>query len=210
MGNVVLKLHDWDVDFAAWCTYKYLNGGPCGVGAAFVHEKHFSAGSQALKRLKGWWGIKKKERFVMDPEDLPFYDDARAYALSCPPVFSTVPLLASLEIMCLAGIDKLREKQILLTGYLEYLLYSNIDRSRFEIVTPSNPGDRGSMLSIRIFNDLEKINKELQRHGVVCDMRREEFLRVAPAPVFSSFKGVYEFVRILNDAMDKFLSVPLS
>ena len=208
VGNVVLKLHDWDVDFAAWCTYKYLNGGPGCTGGAFVHEKHFDGSSPTLKRLDGWWGIELKERFGMDPDDLPFYNDARAYAQSCPSVLSTAPLIASLEIMCSAGIDRLREKQILLTGYLEYLLYSNIDRSRFEIISPSNPADRGSMLSIRIFNDLGKINEELRRCGVICDTRRGEFLRVAPVPVYSSFKDVYEFVRILNDTMDEVRSVP--
>lgn len=196
VGNVELKLHDWGVDWAAWCSYKYLNGGPGAIGGVFVHKKHEN--NTELKRLNGWWGIDLKRRMQMDNDDLPLLAGAKGYAVSCTPVLTIMPLLASLEIFQSVGMTKLIEKQKLLTGYLECLILENFDQTEVKILTPRTMQDRGCQLSISFSIDLDTVFGEIERHGVVCDMRRSHVIRVAPAPLYNSFKDVFKFVKVLK------------
>ncbi|MCH8068080.1 MAG: kynureninase [Candidatus Marinimicrobia bacterium] len=192
VGNLVLKLHDWNVDFAAWCTYKYLNAGPGSVGGIFVHERH--ANRPDLPRFAGWWGHNKETRFQMGPDFDPIAG-AEGWQISNPPVLSTAPLLASLDIFDEVGMDILREKSIQLTGYLEFLL-DQIDSNSFTIITPRNYGERGAQLSIRIPNDAQEVQKKLHSSGARCDFREPDVIRVAPVPLYNSFEDVYRFVEI--------------
>ncbi len=191
-GNIVLKLHDWNVDFAAWCTYKYLNAGPGSVGGIFVHERH--ANRPDLPRFAGWWGHNKETRFQMGPVFDPIAG-AEGWQISNPPVLSTAPLLASLDIFDEVGMDILREKSIQLTGYLEFLL-DQIDSNSFTIITPRNYGERGAQLSIRIPNDAQEVQKKLHSSGAQCDFREPDVIRVAPVPLYNSFEDIYRLVEI--------------
>ena len=201
IGNVEMKLHDWNVDFASWCSYKYLNGGPGAIGGAFVHEKH--AKDSSLKRFDGWWGVEVRKRFTMNNDNLPFITGAMAYAVSNPPVMSMLPVMASLDIFHSAGMQKLLNKQKLLTGFLEYLLYYHLDSSLFEILTPSNINERGCQLSISFSVNLDYVFTVIRRRGVICDMRRSRVLRVAPCPLYNKFSDVYKFVMYLKEALDE-------
>ncbi len=147
-GNIELKLHDWNVDFAAWCSYKYLNSGPGGIAGIFVHEKHHE--NADLPRFAGWWGHDKETRFLMDDEFMPM-QSAEGWQLSNPPIFQLAALRASLDIFEEAGMKNLLEKSRKLTGYLEFLL-GEIEDERISIITPSNPNERGCQLSIRVKN----------------------------------------------------------
>ncbi len=191
-GNLVLKLHDWNVDFAAWCTYKYLNAGPGSVGGIFVHERH--ANRPDLPRFAGWWGHNKETRFQMGPDFDPIAG-AEGWQISNPPVLSTAPLLASLDIFNEVGMNVLRKKSIQLTGYLEFLL-DHIDSNSFTIITPRNYGERGAQLSLRIPNEAQEVQKKLHSYGVWCDYREPDVIRVAPVPLYNSFEDVYRFVEI--------------
>ena len=200
VGNVEMKLHDWNVDFACWCSYKYVNGGPGAVAGAFVHEKHFH--DTTLKRLDGWWGVTLQKRFGMENGDLPFIKGAMAYAVSNPPVMSMLPVMASLQIFHEIGMPQLVRKQKLLTGLLEYLLLHYFGDT-IDILTPSTPRDRGCQLSISFSMNLDDIFKEIQKRGVVCDMRRSHVVRIAPTPMYNSFKDVHSFVTILRQVVDE-------
>ena len=196
VGNVELKLHDWGVDWAAWCAYKYLNGGPGVTGAIFVHERHEN--NTDLKRLNGWWGVDLKRRMEMDNDDLPLLPGAKGYALSTVSVLTMMPLLGSLEIFQSVEFTKLIEKQKLLTGYLEHLILENFSPAEVKILTPPSTGERGCQLSIAFTMDLDTVFGEIQRHGVVCDVRRSHVIRVAPAPLYNSYRDVYKFVAVLK------------
>ncbi|OQR71493.1 kynureninase-like [Tropilaelaps mercedesae] len=194
IGNVSMDLHKWDVDCAVWCSYKYLNSGAGGIGAAYVHERYLSK----LPAVHGWWGNDNRTKFEMkrDFEPVPFCADS--YKLSnCPPLL-IAPLMASLEIFERAGDDARYRKQRIITGYLEYLLDSVI-QSGLSLITPRCLRRRGSMLSIKLDFTLESIHQHLQEKGVICDVRKPGTLRVTPCPLYNSFRDVWVFVQALKE-----------
>lgn len=196
-GNLKLELHDWDVDFAAWCTYKYLNGGPGAVGAAFVHERH--ADCADIDRLAGWWGHDKSTRFLMGPHFRPI-SGAEGWQVSNPPILQMAALRASLEMFDEVGMTALREKSEKLTGYLELLLDEFRD-DRISVITPDEPGERGCQLSIRVRNADRSLFTALSDRGVVADWREPDVIRVAPVPLYNSFRDVFQFSRTLADLL---------
>lgn len=191
VGNLPLQLHDCGPDFAVWCSYKYLNGGPGCVAGCFVHERHARAGN--LPRLAGWWGHDPSIRFEMGPNFSPMAG-AEGWQLSNPPILALAPLRASMEIFAEAGIDRLRAKSVLLTGYLEYLLRQTAS-AKFTLLTPSDPARRGAQLSIRIPGFGRSLCDRLADEGVVGDWREPDIFRVAPVPLYNSFADVYRFVQ---------------
>lgn len=196
-GNLELKLHDWGVDFAAWCSYKYLNAGPGGIAGIFVHERH--ARSFDLPRFAGWWGHDKETRFLMGPEFKPLAG-AEGWQISNPPIFQLAALLASLEIFDEAGMSNLRAKSEKLTGYLESLIME-IGDDRISIITPSDPNARGCQLSIRVKDADKSLFERITAQGVFADWREPDVIRVAPAPLYNSFSDVHRFAAILRDTL---------
>lgn len=196
-GNVELKLHDWNADFAAWCTYKYLNSGPGGIGGAFIHERHSE--SFDLPRLAGWWGHDKATRFLMGDKFVPI-KGAEGWQLSNQPILLLASLRASLDIFEEAGMKNLRAKSVKLTNYLEFLL-SEIHDGRISIITPLNENERGCQLSIRVKDSDKSLFKLLSTRGVVADWREPDAIRVAPVPLYNSFMDVWKFVEILKESL---------
>jgi kynureninase len=196
-GNIELSLHDWDVDFAAWCSYKYLNAGPGGIAGVFVHERH--AENFDLPRFAGWWGHDKKTRFLMGDEFQPIVG-AEGWQLSNPPIFQLAALRASLDIFEEFGMKNLREKSIKLTNYLEFLL-SEIHDERIEIITPKNERERGCQLSIRVKNADKSLFEAITKRGVIADWREPDVIRVAPVPLYNTFIDVWKFAEILKDCL---------
>jgi len=196
-GNLELRMHDWNVDFAVWCSYKYLNGGPGAVGGLFVHERH--AKSFDLPRFAGWWGNNKDTRFLMGPDFEPL-SGAEGWQLSNPPILQMAALRASLEIFDEAGMSALRLKSEKLTAYLEYLL-DRIDDRRVSVITPRDPSDRGCQLSIRVQSADKGLFDAISKRGVVADWREPDVIRVAPVPLYNSFSDVYRFASILRDCL---------
>ncbi|HEX4632028.1 MAG TPA: kynureninase [Chthoniobacterales bacterium] len=197
VGNVPLAMHDWNVDFAVWCSYKYLNAGPGAVAGAFVHERH--ATNTELPRLAGWFGNDPNTRFRMqlEPEFIPVAS-ADGWQISNPPIFSMAPLLASLAIFDEAGgMNALREKSEKLTGYLEFLL-ERAGSNRFTIITPHDADARGCQLSILAHQNPKELHKELEAAGVKADFREPNVIRAAPAPLYNSFHDVWRFGEILS------------
>lgn len=196
VGNLPLALHDWNVDFAVWCSYKYLNGGPGAVAGCFVHERH--AKNRKLPRLAGWWGNDPATRFRMHLNDafMPV-PTADAWQLSNPPILSLAPLRASLDLFEAAGMDALREKSIRLTGYLQYLV-EQIPSRRYEIITPGDPTERGCQLSILVHDRPKELFKRLDAAGVRGDFREPNVIRVAPVPLYNTFHEVWRFSQILR------------
>lgn len=196
-GNLLLKLHEWNVDFAAWCSYKYLNSGPGGIAGVFVHEKH--AESFDLPRFAGWWGHDKETRFLMDDKFIPI-KGAEGWQLSNPPIFQLASLRASLEIFHEAGMENLVEKSKKLTSYLEFLL-NEIKDERIEIITPNDENQRGCQLSIRVKNADKSLFKAISGKGVIADWREPDVIRVAPVPLYNSFIDCWKFVKILKECL---------
>ncbi|MEO6971136.1 MAG: kynureninase [Chthoniobacterales bacterium] len=197
-GNVPLALHDWNVDFAVWCSYKYLNSGPGAVAGAFVHERH--ATNRELPRLAGWWGNDPATRFRMqlEPEFIPV-PSADSWQLSNPPILALAPLRTSLAIFDEAGgMDKLRAKSVRLTGYLEFLL-DRIPSQIFSIITPRQPNERGAQLSILVHEHPKELFKKLEAAGVKTDFREPNVIRVAPAPLYNTFHEAWRFAQILAE-----------
>ena len=201
IGNVPLALHDHNVDFAVWCSYKYLNSGPGGMAGAFVHDRH---GSNAnLPRLAGWWGHNEKERFQMKKGFVPM-PGADGWQVSNFPVLSGAAHLASLRIFDQAGIKALRKKSIRLTGYLEFLLQSLPQAdSFFSIITPAEEEQRGCQLSILMKQNGKKVFDRLTRKGVIADWREPDVIRVAPVPLYNSFEDVFRFVELFRTAISR-------
>lgn len=196
-GNLLLKLHEWNVDFAAWCSYKYLNSGPGGIAGVFVHEKHDE--SFDLPRFAGWWGHDKETRFLMDDKFIPI-KGAEGWQLSNPPIFQLASLRASLEIFHKAGMENLVGKSKKLTNYLEFLL-NEIKDERIEIITPNNEQQRGCQLSIRVKNADKSLFKAISEKGVIADWREPDVIRVAPVPLYNSFSDCWKFVEILRECL---------
>ena len=196
-GNLELELHEWDVDFAVWCSYKYLNGGPGAVAAAFVHERH--ATSFDLPRFAGWWGNNKATRFTMGPIFEPLAG-AEGWQLSNPPILQMAALSASLEIFEEAGMHNLHAKSEKLTGYLETLI-NEIDDKRISIITPRNPDERGCQLSIRVEDADKSLYEAISKEGVIADWREPDVIRVAPVPLYNSFADVARFAEILKSCL---------
>jgi kynureninase len=190
-GNVPLKLHDWDVDFACWCSYKYLNSGPGSIAGCFVHERHAKT---SLPRFAGWWGHDKITRFKMGPDFVPM-PGAEGWQLSNPPILSLAAVRASLELFDAVGMEKLREKSLKLTGYMEFLL-DQLKSEAFTILTPREANQRGCQLSIVMKKDGRKAFDALTKAGVICDWREPDCIRVAPVPLYNSFADVHRFVEI--------------
>jgi kynureninase len=202
VGNVPLTLHDWNVDFAAWCSYKYLNAGPGAVAGAFVRERH--ATNRELPRLAGWFGNDPATRFRLhlEPEFIPVAS-ADSWQVSNPPIFSMAPLRASLAIFDEAGgMKALRVKSIQLTGYLEFLLEqadagAARTSDRFTIITPRDPAARGCQLSILAHEHPKELHKELEAAGVKCDFREPNVIRAAPTPLYNTFHEMWRLGQIL-------------
>ncbi len=192
-GNVPMQLHDWNIDFAVWCNYKYLNGGPGCVGGVFVHEKF--AVNADMPRLAGWWGNDEKTRFKMEKGFIA-KTNASGWNISTAQVLNTVALKASLELFDKAGIQKLRAKSLQLTAYLEFLL-KQLTNINFEIITPVEPERRGAQLSLYFKDKGKEIHDKMINSGIVVDYREPGVIRVAPAPMYCSFEDVYRFYEIL-------------
>ena len=197
IGNVPLALHDWNVDFAAWCSYKYLNAGPGAVAGVFVHERH--ATNRELPRLAGWFGNDPATRFRLhlEPDFVPVLS-ADSWQVSNPPIFSMAPLRASLAIFDEAGgMKALRAKSIQLTGYLEFLL-GRAGTDRFTIITPGDQRARGCQLSILAHDHPKELHQELEAAGVKCDFREPNVIRGAPTPLYNTFHEMWRFAKILT------------
>ena len=195
-GNLKMKLHDWNVDFAAWCSYKYLCAGPGAPAGIFIHKTHHD---WAGPRLTGWWGHNKNTRFEMGPEFNPI-QTAEGWQISNAPVMGMAPLLAAMEIFDEAGMTAIRLKSEKLTGFLEHLIAVNLPT--VSIITPTNPIERGCQLSLVVpggENTFEKISKK----GVVCDWRKPDVIRVAPHPLFNRYTEVYDFVNLLEQSLSE-------
>ena len=192
-GNIKLELHKWGVDFAVWCSYKYLNSGPGSVAAAFVHEKHHNTN---LNRFAGWWGHKKEDRFKMPDNFVPI-TTAEGWQLSNPPILSLAAIRASLSIFDEVGMDKLVRKSKQLTDYLLFLLDS-IETDRIDIITPK---ERGCQISIRVKKGNKELFDKITEKGVIADWRDPDVIRVAPVPLYNSFSDVFNFYNILKMAL---------
>ncbi|KIW08827.1 kynureninase [Verruconis gallopava] len=212
-GNVPLQLHEWNVDFAVWCTYKYLNAGPGAIAGAFVHARHgkvdYADGQDKPKfrhRLAGWYSGDKKYRFLMDNVLRPTAG-AGGFQLSNPSIIDLATLSAALDTFNQTDMSQKREKSLLLTSYAEYLLYQILARDRsstapFQIITPKDPLQRGAQLSVLLRKGLlEKVGKAFEREGVVCDQRKPDVIRVAPVPMYNTFEDVWRFMDILEKAI---------
>ena len=192
-GNIKLELHNWGVDFAIWCSYKYLNSGPGSVAGAFVHEKHHNSD---LPRFAGWWGHNKESRFKMPDEFNPI-KSVEGWQLSNPPILSLAAIRASLSIFDEVGMEKLVSKSKKLTDYLVFLL-NTIETDRIEIITPK---ERGCQISIRVKNGSKELFDKITAKGVVADWREPDVIRVAPVPLYNSFSDVFNFYNILKSVI---------
>ncbi len=196
-GNIELKLHEWDCDFAAWCSYKYMNSGPGNASGVFIHERHLD--QDKIPRFEGWWGGKKETRFLMKQEFEPIAT-ADAWQLSNPPILALAPYLASLDLFEEAGMNSLIEKRKKIVSYLEFILHeidSEVDSS-FEIITPV---ERGCQLSVLLHGEGKSIFNYLMEKGVITDWREPNVIRLAPAPFYCSFEDMYNFGQILKTGL---------
>jgi kynureninase len=194
VGNKVMHLHDWKVDFACWCSYKYLNSGPGAVGGIFVHEKHVK--SKDTFRLAGWWGHDEKTRFKMKKGFKPT-KTAESWQMSNAQVLNMAAHRASLDIFDEVGMDKLAEKSLALTAYAEMLLLS-LKNLKFEIITPNNPLERGCQLSLLFKSKGREVFEKLQSKEVIADWREPNVIRIAPVPMYNSFEDIYTLYEIMK------------
>jgi kynureninase len=200
VGNTLLELHDWNADFAVWCSYKYLNGGPGAIGGCFVHERH--AASAELPRFAGWWGQVKATRFEMGADFTPIAG-AEGWQISNPPILSSAPLLAALDIFKRADLRRLRAKSVALTGFLRRLV-AGLLPEQIEIVTPDAPAEHGCQLSLALtapVREVRRCRERLMAAGVIGDWREPDILRLAPTPLYNSFSDVFTAVDALSRAL---------
>ena len=201
-GNINLQLHDWGVDFAAWCGYKYLNSSPGGVSGMFIHERH--ANSPELPRFAGWWGYDKSTRFMMEPGFKPM-QGAEGWQLSNAPILGMAAHLASVEIFDEAGMDRIGAKRDLMTAFLEFVINEiskrNKDRVSFELITPRDKTKRGAQLSIMAKGQGKALFDALSDLGVVADWREPNVIRIAPAPLYNSYEDCFWFGQLLEQAI---------
>ena len=195
VGNLPLSLHEWGLDFAAWCSYKYLCAGPGSPGGIFIHERH---GNWNGPRFNGWWGHDKDTRFNMSPDFIPI-KGAEGWQISNAPIFGLACLRSSMEIINDIGISALRTKSEKLTAYMEYLLVQL--NNSLDIITPSDPAQRGCQLSVVMKNSGKQVFEKLKEKNVICDWREPDVIRLAPKPLYNSFSEVYEFVEILRSIL---------
>jgi kynureninase len=196
-GNIKLQLHDWNVDFASWCSYKYMNSGPGNASGCFIHEKHHN--NPDLPRFAGWWGHNKERRFKMEQDFDPIHS-AEGWQISNAAVISLAPYLASIALFDTIGMDALIQKRDKITAYLEFILHE-IDREvsgNFEIITPQNPSERASQLSVLLHGEGRELFDYLMQNGVVVDWREPNVIRLAPVPMYCSYVDMYEFGQILK------------
>ena len=197
-GNIELHLNEWKVDFAAWCSYKYMNSGPGNASGCFVHEMHHNDAD--LPRFAGWWGHNKERRFKMEPKFDPVRG-AEGWQISNLPILSLAPYLASVDMFAEVGMTKLITKRNLITAYLEFILKeidNELEGADFEIITPSNQEERGCQLSVYLHGQGRELFERLMKNGVITDWREPNVIRLAPAPFYCSFEDMYEFGQILK------------
>lgn len=217
-GNVDLKLHEWNVDFAMWCTYKYINAGPGSAGGAFVHERHgqvewTSSGEDTeprpvfRPRLSGWYGGDKSVRFQMAKQFQPT-PGASGFQIGNPSALDLSALSGSLSMFEEAGFQNLRNKSLILTCYAEFMLHcllkdeQNASKPAFRIITPANPAERGAQLSVFLREGLlDKVQAAFEAEGIVCDKRKPDVIRVAPVPMYNSFEDTWKFMQVLRGAL---------
>lgn len=192
-GNIKLALHEWGVDFAVWCSYKYLNSGPGSVGGVFIHEKHHK---KSIPRFAGWWGHDKDSRFKMPDKFIPI-NTAEGWQLSNPPILSLAAVRASLSLFDEVGMENLIDKSKKLTSYLVFLM-ENLSSNRISIITPE---ERGCQISIRVLNGNKQLFDEITTRGVIADWREPDVIRVAPVPLYNSYMDVFNFYKILEDIL---------
>lgn len=199
-GNIKLELHDWNVDFAAWCSYKYMNSGPGNASGCFIHERHHT--NADLPRFAGWWGHNKERRFKMEQTFDPV-QSAEGWQISNLPILSLAPYLASIELFEEIGMEAIIQKRDKITSFLEFILLE-IDKevaSSFEIITPSNPNERASQLSVLLHGEGRSLFDYLMKNGVITDWREPNVIRLAPVPIYTSFEEMYEFGQILKSGI---------
>jgi len=196
-GNIELKLHDWNIDFAAWCSYKYMNSGPGNASGVFIHQKHLN--KTDIPRFEGWWGTKKETRFLMKPNFEPI-ETADAWQLSNPPILAVAPYLASLKLFDEAGMDALIKKRKIIVAYLEFILneISEEVNASFEIITPEA---RGCQLSVLLHGEGRPLFDFLMKKGVITDWREPNVIRLAPTPFYCSYEDMFRFGQILKDGI---------
>ncbi|MFQ5462161.1 MAG: kynureninase [Phycisphaerae bacterium] len=196
-GNLPLNLHDWNVDFAVWCNYKYLNAGPGAVGGCFVHARH--GDNPGIRRFAGWWGNDPATRFRMhlEPEFVPA-DGAAGWQISNPPILAMAPVRVSYDLFDRVGMAALRAKSLILTAYLRHMI-GQAPTKRFEVITPEPEAEHGCQLSIMVHDRPDELFARLTKAGVVCDVRRPNVIRVAPVPMYNSFHDVWCFSRVLTE-----------
>ncbi len=192
-GNLKLNLHEWNCDFAVWCSYKYLNGGPGAIAGAFVHKYHLL--DMNIPKFWGWWGQNKATRFLMHHNFQPI-PTVESWQLSNPPILQLAALRASLDIFNEVGMTALRKKSELLTGFAEYLINEN-NKGNIEILTPKNSSERGCQLSLIAKSEGKELHKKLNNSGVICDWREPDVIRAAPVPLYNTFMDVWNFVEVL-------------
>lgn len=197
-GNIDLKLHDWNVDFAVWCTYKYLNSGPGGTSGVFVHERH--GNNPDLIRFAGWWGHDESKRFLMEKGFKPM-QGAAGWQLSNAQIFPLAIHNASLELFDKAGIENLRAKSKKLTAFLEFVLSDFKDY--LTIITPTNPDERGCQLSIIVKNEGKKLFDFLTQNNVLPDWREPDVIRMSPVPMYNSFEDVFQIGQVIKSYFNK-------
>ncbi|HKX85817.1 MAG TPA: kynureninase [Flavobacterium sp.] len=201
-GNIKLELHDWNVDFAAWCSYKYMNSGPGNASGCFVHEKHHHTN---LPRFAGWWGHNKERRFKMEPDFDPVHG-ADGWQVSNLPILSLAPYLASAEMFAEVGMEKLIAKRDKITAYLEFILQeidNEIEGTEFEVITPKEPKERACQLSVFLHGQGRNLFDYLMKNGVITDWREPNVIRLAPVPLYCSFEDMYNFGQILKQGILK-------
>ncbi len=202
-GNVELELHDWNVDFAVWCSYKYMNSGPGNASGCFIHEKHHD--NKNIPRFAGWWAQKKERRFLMEQSFDPIVG-ADGWQISNLPILSLAPYLASVELFAEVGMEKLIRKRNSITAYLEFVLHqidAEIEGAKFEIITPNNQEERACQLSVYLHGQGKSLFDFLMKNGVIVDWREPNVIRLAPTPFYCSYTDIYEFGQLLKEGILK-------